>query len=120
MKAFELLRAPFTAVSSISRVTFQTNPELSGISVTKLFAYSLSLLIRDWQKALRTIMMVNSTPYLGCVDNFCCVKLEYFCCCYKLISLRNSSGSTMLSIYMQSFLSNVLSFGFLVKIIGHV
>jgi len=78
MKAFELLRTPFTAVLSISRVTSQTKPELNGRSVTKLFAYSLSLLIRDWQKALRTIIMVISTSYLGCRDNFCCVKLEFF------------------------------------------
>jgi hypothetical protein len=78
MKAFELPRRPFTAVLSISRVTFQTKPELNGRSVTKLFAYILRLLIRDWQKALRTIMMLISTPYFGCIDNFCCMKLQSF------------------------------------------
>jgi hypothetical protein len=71
------VRSPFTAVLSISRVTFQTKPELNGRSVTK-FAYSLRLLIRDWQKDLRTVMTTISTPYLGCIDNFCCVKLESF------------------------------------------
>jgi hypothetical protein len=60
MKAFELLRSPFTAVLSISRVTFQTK---AGAEWQKCYEVCLQFEVIDKRLAESASHRYNDDPY---------------------------------------------------------